>query len=275
MSTQPPRLRRRLLGYSPQAVHQVLTSWDAMIRRANGRTRTAEERMAGFHTELAQARELVSRKEQEIQTLRQQMRSLNEQTERSRRQATESARRGELTAKLVAEELATLLRAAEESAGRIIDRARSSTEERVAEVERLWSDVGAHMARFAAWHEQVEPVIRSAQSKLQEAEARIEEVPERIRDALTPIFKSFDAVRSDFAQVAKIATPPILVLPDELEAEEADETERTHSEQLVARTTIGKGPGGAAAEGRSDRSVGTSEPGDGPPAGRPQPGTGA
>jgi hypothetical protein len=119
----------------------------------------------------------------------------------------------DLTQRFLNDELAQILRAAEESAGRIVERARTTTEQQIEESNRLWHDVQAEVARFAAWRDEVEPVIHAVQSKVDDVRTYIDEVPERIREALAPVADSISSIDGDLADLAARATPPLLLTP--------------------------------------------------------------
>jgi predicted nucleic acid-binding Zn-ribbon protein len=140
-------------------------------------------------------------------------------------QAAESEPRGgassqsstDITNRFLTEELKGILSAAEESAARILERARATSEHQIAQSNRLWREVQAELARFAAWREQVEPIIRSVHAKVEGVRGQIEEVPEKIRQALAPMADSISMIDSDLAELASASTPPLLLTPSGLD----------------------------------------------------------
>jgi hypothetical protein len=120
------------------------------------------------------------------------------------------------------EELAGILAAAEESAARIVERARSSTQRQIMESNRLWREVQAEVARFASWRDQIEPVIRQVQSKVDSVRELVDDVPERIRAALAPMADAISSIDADMAELTSALTPPLLLTPGGLE--DQDET---------------------------------------------------
>jgi outer membrane biosynthesis protein TonB/uncharacterized coiled-coil protein SlyX len=115
--------------------------------------------------------------------------------------------------RLVTSELTAILAAAEESAARIIDRARTTSQRQIAQSNRLWREVQSEIARFASWREEVEPVIHTVQGKVEQIRVMIEEVPERIREALAPMAESISSIDADLAELATASTPPLLLTP--------------------------------------------------------------
>jgi TolA-binding protein len=133
---------------------------------------------------------------------------------------TTSPHTSEITARFLTEELAGILTAAEESAARIVERAQASSEEQLAEANRLWREVQEETARFAEWRNDVEPIIERVREKLEDVRERVQSVPERIREALAPMADAISAVDGDLAELAAAAaTPPVLITPVGLESE--------------------------------------------------------
>jgi hypothetical protein len=116
-------------------------------------------------------------------------------------------------------ELAGILAAAEESAARIVERARSSTQRQIMESNRLWREVRAEVARFASWRDQVEPVIRQVQSKVDNVGELVDDVPARIRQALAPMADAISSIDADMSELASALTPPLLLTSSGLEGE--------------------------------------------------------
>jgi hypothetical protein len=129
----------------------------------------------------------------------------------------------DLTNRFLTDEIQGILAAAEESAARIVERARATTQHQIAQSNRLWREVQAEVSRFATWREQVEPVIRAVQSKVQSVRSQIDEVPERIRQALAPMADSISNVDADLAELAAASSPPLLLTPRGLDAESEQE----------------------------------------------------
>ena len=128
-----------------------------------------------------------------------------------------SPQSSDLTNRFLAEELKGILAAAEESAGRILERARVTSEQQIAQSNRLWREVQAELARFSSWREQVEPVIRAVHAKVEGVRSQIEEVPEKIRQALAPMADSISMIDSDLAELASASVPPLLLTPSGLD----------------------------------------------------------
>ena len=128
----------------------------------------------------------------------------------------------DITNRFLTEELAGILAAAEESAARIVERARATTQRQIARSNRVWREVQAEVSRFASWREEVEPVIRAVQSKVEGVRTEIGDVPERIRQALAPMADSISSIDGDLADLAAACNPPLLLTPGGLESEESE-----------------------------------------------------
>jgi hypothetical protein len=126
----------------------------------------------------------------------------------------------DLTNRFLTDEIQGILAAAEESAARIVERARATTQHQIAQSNRLWREVQAEVSRFATWREQVEPVIRSVQAKVERVRAHIEDVPDRIREALAPMADTISTVDADLAELAAASSPPLLLTPRGLDAQD-------------------------------------------------------
>jgi hypothetical protein len=103
-----------------------------------------------------------------------------------------------------------------------LERARATTQRQIARSNRVWREVQAEVSRFASWRQEVEPVIRNVQSKVDSVRSEIEEVPERIRQALAPMADAISSVDADLAELAAASNPPLLLTPSGLEDEGSD-----------------------------------------------------
>jgi peptidoglycan hydrolase CwlO-like protein len=128
----------------------------------------------------------------------------------------------DITNRFLTEELAGILTAAEESAARIVERARVTTQRQIARSNQVWREVQAEVSRFATWRQEVEPVIRNVQNKVEGVRSEIEEVPERIRQALAPMADAISAIDADLSELATASNPPLLLTPAGLESEGSD-----------------------------------------------------
>lgn len=192
MNESSPLMTRGLFGIRRSAVNQLISDRDVLLRQAEGRVRAAEDKAARLESELAALQEANEK--------------LQEETERSRNEPKEFA--PDVTRQFVTEELAGILTTAEQSANRILERARASTQLQVAEAERAWREAQAEVARVAAWRNRLDPVLRAAHSGIADVRARIDEVPDHIRQALSPLADSVASLSGELATVAGTPPPP-------------------------------------------------------------------
>ncbi len=80
MSGQSPELGKGFLGYRRSAVDQILAERDGMLRRAEGRVRSGELKVAELGRDLASAAERNARLEEQIERLRAQLDTLTERS---------------------------------------------------------------------------------------------------------------------------------------------------------------------------------------------------
>ncbi len=147
----------------------------------------------------------------------------NDATAAESRGAVTHAEASDAASRIVTDEVGEILTVAHESAARIIERAKTTTERQIAQSNKLWEEVQTEVARLASWREDVEPVIRIVQSKVESVRDLIDEVPERIRNALAPMAESISSIDSDLADLASACTPPLLLTPGGLDRDgEAD-----------------------------------------------------
>jgi len=135
-----------------------------------------------------------------------------------------------VTSRFLNEELGSILNAAEESAARIVERAHESTEHQITESNRLWREVQAELARFVAWREQVDPLIHGIQTRVHDVRGTVEEVPERIRQALAPMADAISSLDGELGDLASAWNPPLLLTPSGLEQDESEEATGTTAE---------------------------------------------
>jgi hypothetical protein len=131
----------------------------------------------------------------------------------------------QITPAFMSEELANVVKAAEESATKIIERAWESTRTQISQVDRLWREVQAEIIRFAAWRQHVDPMIETMQKFIEEARARIEDVPPRIQEALSPAVEAMARVDEGMGEFAKASDLPELLGKLHAEVAQAIETD--------------------------------------------------
>jgi hypothetical protein len=213
MTEQSPKLPRKPFGYDPTVVDQMMADRDQMLAVAERRVREAEGKAARLEEQLA-VKELT-------------LRDLKEKASAApppQEPKPEPERRPEeqpLTSRFMTDELAKIMEAAQESTSQILERARASTREQIAEAHRLWEDVQAEVVRFETWREGAASVVRSVQGAVEKARAEIEGLPDRIQGALAPAVDAMVKVDAGMARFAAASSLPSLRNPAGLEAAKA------------------------------------------------------
>lgn len=211
MSEEPPRLRRKLLGYSPRLVEQLIQERDSMLGVAEDRVKAAEARLTALEEQL-KARDQV-------------LAQLTAKLEALPSQPPPQPEHEPVMAEAMAEELTRVVSTAEASTSRIIH-AWEATQLQIQEADRLWREVQDEIRRFSAWRQEVEPMIRDLQEAIHDARARIEDVPHRVEQALTPAAEAMAQVGDGMARFAESSPPPMrpgLGAEGEAEADRAEE----------------------------------------------------
>ena len=210
----PEELSRGLFGYRRSSVNQMIADRDIMLRQAEGRVRAAESKVSKMESDMAAMRDQNAQLAQQIEQLRGELQSAPRAgASAGGPGAAGRQKQAEMTNKFLGDELSRILATANESATRIVERAHATTRQQVEDADRMWRESQAQVARFAAWRERVDPVMRSAQAKIDEVRSRIEDVPDQIRQALAPLADSIAGLDTDLADVNSMSNPPLLVAP--------------------------------------------------------------
>jgi hypothetical protein len=188
-------MNKSLFGYDPNAVERMLQERDTMLKVAERRVQAAETKAADLESQLASMEHAAPRSEAAPPP-------------QSHVPVAASPRPTEL----VPEELAKVVNAAEASASQIIQ-AWTATRDQIMEADRLWRDVQDEVVRFAAWRDDVEPLMANVQACIEDARRRIEEVPSRVQTALAPAVDAMVSVSEGMTKFAAVSTVPLLPSP--------------------------------------------------------------
>jgi hypothetical protein len=194
MSEEPPRLRRKLLGYSPRLVERLIQERDSMLGVAEDRVKGAEARLTALEEQLRARDQVLAQLTAKLETLPS--------------QPPPQPEHEPAMAEAMAEELTRVVSTAEASTSRIIH-AWEATQLQIQEADRLWREVQDEIRRFSAWRQEVEPMIRDLQEAIHDARARIEDVPHRVEQALTPAAEAMAHVGDGMARFAESSPPPM------------------------------------------------------------------
>jgi chromosome segregation ATPase len=221
MADQHPKMGKRFFGYDKASVERMLLERDAMLKVAERRVSSAEQKAAKLEERLA-ALEKARETEPSIAAANAGARGP------AARQPTYEASR-EVSAEQAPEELAKAVTAAETSANQIIE-AWMSTREQIMQADKLWRAVQEEVVKFSAWRDDVQPVMDFVQSTIQDAIARIEEVPGRVQHALEPAVDAMVTVSEGMSRFADVSTIPLLPLRPEVPDQPSDSDEGAEAE---------------------------------------------
>ena len=197
MGERGPKMNKSLFGYDPNAVERMLQERDTMLKVAERRVQAAESKAADLESRLASMQHPAPAPVSETPTAA---------------AAPAASPAPTRPSELVPEELAKVVNAAEASASQIIQ-AWTATRDQIVEADRLWRDVQDEVVRFAAWRDDVEPLMAHVQSCIDDARRRIEEVPARVQSALTPAVDAMVSVSEGMTRFAAVSTLPLLPSP--------------------------------------------------------------
>ena len=206
MSNPTPKLPRKVLGYDPAAVDEVIAERDSMLSLVERRVRAAEAQVAKLEQQLRAREDALSELEAR------QRAAAEAEAVASAAPTGNGAAGGEVTAETVREELTKVVTTAEASTTQIIE-AWSATRHQIMQADLLWRAVQEEIVRFASWREDVEPMMTMVQSYIDEARKRIDEVPHRVGEALAPAAEAMTTVAAGMAEFAKASAMPLLPRP--------------------------------------------------------------
>jgi hypothetical protein len=157
---------------------------------------------------------------------------------------------------ILMDELAPILRAAQESAQRIVERAEETGELRTREAERMRADLSGAISQYVRWRQRLETIMTSVQDRLDEAQSRISEVPKRIQEALAPMSDAIYLFNEDLTTLSQVGEPPGQVSPIEPapQASERPADQAPAEERVVIPDALGQPPAGAQGAGSSPTS---------------------
>ena len=253
-------LRRRLFGFSPQRVHELLADRDYAMGRAleraesmerelgetrgrlktaegkvqemEGRARSAEDRLRKVEADLAASRRELNGRSEELASLRKEVTELRQGVQDAEQLATngqgaEGARPLQLSDPimgLLVQGLTPIIDTARASAAAMIEEAAKISEQRVGEAEgalRLLQEQGQSMA---SWWNGVRGVLDPMLSTLDHARSRMDEIPKRVEQALAPLTDLMGSVKGQLGELARISDPPPFQSPVTVEGKVVDLT---------------------------------------------------
>jgi len=115
----------------------------------------------------------------------------------------------DLTASLAGDEIAGVLRAAEDAARRMIERAKATADQHLSDVARRRQELEAEAAKMSAWRQQVSAVVRSMAAEIEEFRTGLEEIPQLLSEAFAPLAQRIPVMQRDIAALAGALGAPV------------------------------------------------------------------
>lgn len=205
-------LRKRLFGYAPAKVHELLKDRDHLLAIARERIKVTEAEMERVKVELGTARVGLASKDRqitalgtEIGELRLQLAQLSRDVEETR---SRTAHPSSLMSHIIQAEIGPLIAAAQDAAQRIVQDAQATMDERLALADTARSDLRAQIQDITAWHQRVDPLIASVRARMAETRSRIDEIPDRLSQALAPLAELVGSMGDQLETLMASSTPP-------------------------------------------------------------------
>ena len=240
MADHAPKMGKKFFGYDRASVERMLLERDAMLKVAERRVQSSEARAVQLEERLEEMNQRARKAEAAEAAA---VAAAHTATPAERPEDSNASREG--SASYAPQELEKAVTAAEASASQIIE-AWMSTREQIAQADKLWRAVQEEVVRFAAWRDDVEPLMDQVQGFIRDARARIEEVPSRVQHALAPAVDAMVTVSEGMSKFAEVSTVPLL--PSPLRAAPGDHSPEGSLEPETAETARAHADGAGAAE---------------------------
>lgn len=195
MPRAPKRgIGRSIFGYRRSAVQQLLVERDFLQRAAEGRLLAAESRVAELESDLSEMRDGLQVRDEALH-------QLETELEAFERSASEKSPR------MLSREVDAILVAAQETASRIVSRARSVSRR---EARDLASEVQADVARLVAWREEALPAIRQVEANLRDVKESVQAFGRKLSDAIEPLERlPLDGVNESLSSIGASEQVPM------------------------------------------------------------------
>lgn len=175
----------------------------------NHRARSAENRVEELEAELISATErleaeLVSTTER----LEAELRWTTEELDTVRTAAASAPPAPADAGPTAAEELSSVVEAAEQALARVLDSARVRAEAELREAERSRREIREDVERLAAWRERLAPLVAAVRASIDETRLRAVGISDGVRDAVDPITEAIGALSDRLAALSELTGPP-------------------------------------------------------------------
>ena len=209
-------LRKRLFGYAPAKVHELLKDRDHLLAIARERIKVTEAEMERVKVELGTARVGLASKDRQITALGAEIGELRLQLAHLGREIEETKSRtahpSSLMSQIIHAEIGPLIAAAQDAAKRIVQDAQTTMDERLALADSAQSELKAQIEDITNWHQRVDPLIASVRARMADMGNRINEVPDRLSQALAPLAELVGSMGDQLETLMASSTPPVFAV---------------------------------------------------------------
>jgi hypothetical protein len=189
-----PRLRRRLIGLRRKDVLRELENRGSALEASQKRAQAADSESQRLHKEIAGLREEVERANQELSELK-------EGTITDVHSGPGHSKFCDCPpSDTLLEEMTNIVSMTEESTQKILEHARITLMRDIDAAEALREQGRVEIAQAIAWRSHWGPVMKAFQNTIRETQGAIDDVPERMRDALAPLTAAAAALDHELLQ---------------------------------------------------------------------------
>jgi chromosome segregation ATPase len=214
-----------IFGYGRRRIHQLRQERDAVVQEAEKQLRAAEGRILRLRQALAAAKTELRDRDAQIKDLTTQIEALAKDPDH-------------MTQNLLAQEMSSILSAAQGTASRIIERAKAVSERNLEKAGELERKLQEDLARLDEWRHQALPVIRAAQSRMGDILATLEGATRTVAETIQPLEQLLDIDRPGTTVADPSSREPVEAEVTTLEPAEEGEGRRPRkrSHRKVAAT---------------------------------------
>jgi DNA repair exonuclease SbcCD ATPase subunit len=201
-------LRRRLFGFKAQQVHEMLAERDAAVGKAMERTASVERELAEARDRLKAAEQTVQETQERAGSADRRIEELEAELASVREELAQRPAQADPAIALLVQGLAPILDAARESASAMIGEATKLSEQRVGQADDVLRELREQARAMASWWEGIQRLLEPILSSLEQARARVGEIPARIEQALAPLADLMGSVEEQLGELAAASEPP-------------------------------------------------------------------
>jgi len=203
--TGQPRLRRRLFGVRTRDVWAALDDREEELGKIRHQGDSARSEATTLRGQISTLEEKLQHAEQELAARD----GSGQAPERSGDEAIDSVNQGKAAkfcacppSEDVLEEMTRVVQVTEESTQRILQHARDTLMKEIEAAEALREQARSEISEASAWRKHWAPILRAFQTTVSETGTAIQEIPDRVREALAPLTAAAAALDEDLRQFA-------------------------------------------------------------------------